>query len=56
MEPESLFCVHKSPPVDLVLSQMNPVHILKSSFFKVKVKLSLCLTKHHAMKTIGVEV
>jgi hypothetical protein len=37
-----------------VMAMMNPRILLPvyvSSSLKVKVKLSLCLTKHHAMKT-----
>jgi hypothetical protein len=32
MEPKVYYCVHKSPPLDPVLGQMNPVHILITYF------------------------
>jgi len=37
--------------------QVAPLLYIKTKTSKVKVKLSLCLTKHHAMKTYcGVQV
>lgn len=36
--------------LNYILSQFNPVYTLKYYFFKVGVKLYLCLTKFHAMK------
>jgi hypothetical protein len=54
------YSVNKGPPLVPVLSQMHPVHIhstLPPYLSRIKVKLSLCLTKHHAMKTYwGVEI
>jgi hypothetical protein len=44
------YSVQKSLPLVSILSQMHPVHIFPPYFPKVKVKLSLCLTEHRAMK------
>jgi hypothetical protein len=35
MGPECYYRVHKSPPLDPILSQMKPVHILASYAFKI---------------------
>jgi hypothetical protein len=43
--------VHNSPPLVPILIQMHPVHTFPPYFRKVK--LLLCLTEHHAMKTYG---
>jgi hypothetical protein len=41
MEPEGLLnLVHKSPPLDPILGQMNPVHIIIRYFFKIHLILS----------------
>jgi len=42
---------HNSPLLFPIISQMHPVYNFRLYF--PKVKLSLCLTKHHAMKTYG---
>jgi hypothetical protein len=39
--PSSHYRVHKSPPLDPVPNQMNPVYILTSSFFKIRFNIIL---------------
>jgi hypothetical protein len=37
----SYHCVHKSAPLDPILSQTNPLNITKSFFFKINVNVIL---------------
>jgi hypothetical protein len=41
MEPEGLSCVHKSPPLIPILSQIDPVHTIPSYL-----RISLILSTH----------
>jgi hypothetical protein len=39
--PKVQCCVHKSPPVDPILSQLNPGHTLTTCFFKIYLHMTL---------------
>jgi hypothetical protein len=41
MKPEASLSSSQSPPLDPLLSQMNPVHILKLHFFKIQFNIIL---------------
>jgi hypothetical protein len=46
MEPEVLLSVNKSPQLDSVLSQMNPVHILTPCSLKISFNVILPCTRN----------
>jgi hypothetical protein len=39
--PKIQYCVYNSPPLDPILSQMNPVHILTSYFFNMHFHITI---------------
>jgi len=40
-DPNVHYCVHKSPPLDPIVNQFNPVHSLRPFSFKIHLRLSL---------------
>jgi len=41
LNPKVYYCVHKSPPLDLILNQLNSVHIFVSHSFKINFDILL---------------
>jgi len=47
MEPKGSLSCSQKPALVPIPSHMNPIHVMKPC--KVKIKFSLCLTKHRTM-------
>jgi hypothetical protein len=43
--------VHKSPPLDPILSQMNPVHSLKTLLYTIYFNIPLCHRNEDCQRT-----
>jgi hypothetical protein len=41
--PKNYYCIHESPSLVVILSQINPVHVLLSYFYKLALILSFHL-------------